>query len=122
MIIYLIHSFLPLLQDITQQNLCDETAVALVEKCSRFHIYCSERLCEEDPMVFDEKINNENLTKCLQTLKELYYDLETKHGVHCPNEPEFRAYMVLMNLNEGDILRWATSCNTAPYPTLSVLP
>ena len=55
-------------------------------------------------MVFDEKINNENLTKCLQTLKELYSDLETQ-GVHCANEAEFRAYMVLMNLNSGDILR-----------------
>ena len=71
----------------------------------RFHIYCSERLCEEDMMTFDAKINNENLTKSLQTLKELYNDLMSKHGLTCPNEAEFRAYIVLMNLNEGDILR-----------------
>ena len=45
-------------------------------------------------MVFDTKINNENLTKCLQTLKELYHDLE-EAGVKCENEHEFRAYMVL---------------------------
>ena len=55
-------------------------------------------------MVFDTKINNENLTKCLQTLKELYHDLE-EAGVTCENEHEFRAYMVLMNLNSGDALR-----------------
>lgn len=77
----------------------------LIEKCARFHIYCSERLCEEDMMVFDPKINNENLTKCLQTLREIYADLENKHNVFCSSEPEFRAYMVLMKLNEGDTLR-----------------
>ena len=54
--------------------------------------------------MFDMKINDENLTKCLQTLKEMYHDLATKHNQTCPNEAEFRAYMVLMNLNGGDIL------------------
>ena len=58
-------------------------------------------------MTFDTKINNENLTKCLQTLKEMYADL-LKGGVTCENEAEFRAYVVLMNLNEGDTLRFAT--------------
>jgi len=55
-------------------------------------------------MIFDVKINNENLTKCLQTIKEQYEDL-AKRGVVSPREAEFRAYMVLMNLNEGDTLR-----------------
>lgn len=93
-------------QDITQQMLCDTTSVELVEKSSRFHILCSELLCEEDPGVFDQKINSENLTKCLQTLKELYHDLHVKHGIVCRNEAEFRSYMLLMNINNaGDILR-----------------
>ena len=92
-------------QDITQQHLCDLTAVSLVEKCARFHIFCSEGLCEQDMAVFDPKINNENLTKCLQTLKEMYSDLSMKQNVNCPREAEFRSYLVLMNLNEGDILR-----------------
>ncbi|CAH1784168.1 unnamed protein product, partial [Owenia fusiformis] len=94
-------------KDITQQQLCNETAVDLVEKCCRFHILCSGRLCEEDVMAFDEKINSENMTKCLQTLKEMYWDMEHKHGKLCQNEAEFRAYTVLMNLNEGDTLRAA---------------
>ncbi|XP_025107552.1 germinal-center associated nuclear protein-like [Pomacea canaliculata] len=92
-------------KDITQQQLCTIEVAGLIEKCARFHIYCSERLCEEDMMVFDPKINNENLTKCLQTLREIYADLENKHNVFCSSEPEFRAYMVLMKLNEGDTLR-----------------
>jgi hypothetical protein len=53
---------------------------------------------------FDAKINDENKTKCLQTLKENYWDLEKKQ-VFCDNEAEMRCYMVLMNLNQGDILR-----------------
>lgn len=76
-----------------------------MERCVRFHIYCGARLVEEGPMSFDSKINNENLTKCLQTLKEMYADL-LKGGVTCQNEAEFRSYVVLMNLNEGDTLRF----------------
>ena len=41
----------------------------------RFHIFCSHALCEQEMSAFDPKINNENLTKCLQTLKEFYNDL-----------------------------------------------
>ena len=93
-------------KDITQLRLNDLTAVDLLERCARFHIYCSHRLCEEDVAVFDEKINNKNLTNCLQSLKELYDDLWTNHGIQSPNEAEFRAYVVLMNLNEGEILRF----------------
>lgn len=54
---------------------------------------------------FDAKINNENMTKCLQSLKEMYQDLANK-GIYCKSEAEFRGYNVLLNLNKGDILRW----------------
>ncbi|XP_061179067.1 germinal-center associated nuclear protein-like [Saccostrea echinata] len=91
-------------KEITQQQFCNVESVELLEKCVRFHIFCAERLCEEDMHSFDDKINNENMTKCLQTLKENYSDLEKKQ-VFCANEAEMRCYMVLMNLNEGDILR-----------------
>lgn len=91
-------------QDITQQQLCNVEVVALIEKCARFHIYCAERLCEESMMNFDPRINNENLTKCMQTLKHFYYDLGIK-GIKCPCEAEFRAYDILLNLNRGGILR-----------------
>lgn len=84
-------------KDITQQELCCVDSVQLVEQCARFHIFCSERLCAEEVSVFDEKINTENLTKCLQTLKYMYHDLRIK-GIDCPNEPEFRAYIILLNM------------------------
>ena len=93
-------------KDITQQQLCDVKSVALMETCTRFHIHCSTRLCELDRHAFDPKLNDENLMKCLQSLEHMYGDLHVK-GVQCPNEPEFRSYQILMNLNEGDILWYA---------------
>ncbi|CAM4601451.1 unnamed protein product [Leuciscus chuanchicus] len=91
-------------KDITQQHLCDPVTVLLIEKCTRFHIHCAHHLCQEPMMSFDAKINNENMTKCLQSLKEMYQDLATKE-VYCSNEAEFRQYNVLLKLNDGDILR-----------------
>ncbi|XP_050297834.1 uncharacterized protein LOC126737128 isoform X2 [Anthonomus grandis grandis] len=90
-------------KDITQQALCCQGSVTLVEQCARFHIHCSARLMGEDPSVFDQKINTENLTKCLQTLKYMYHDLKLK-GEQCVNEPEFRAYIILLNLNDGNFM------------------
>ncbi|XP_053554866.1 germinal-center associated nuclear protein [Bombina bombina] len=90
-------------KDITQQHLCDPVTVSLMEKCMRFHVHCAHQLCEEPMSSFEPKINNENLTKCLQSLKEMYQDLQNR-GISCPSEPEFRGYSVLLNLNKGDIL------------------
>nr|XP_023665832.1 germinal-center associated nuclear protein isoform X1 [Paramormyrops kingsleyae] len=91
-------------KDITQQHLCDPLTVSLIEKCARFHIHCAHHLCQEPMMSFDIKINNENLTKCLQSLKEMYQDLASKN-IYCTHEAEFRQYSVLLKLNDGDILR-----------------
>lgn len=85
--------------------MCNVEAVAMIEKCARFHIFSAERLCEEEMSAFSHKINDENLTKCLQSLKYLYADMERKNKVYFETEAEFRAYVVLMNLNEGDMLR-----------------
>ncbi|OXU28997.1 hypothetical protein TSAR_015026 [Trichomalopsis sarcophagae] len=90
-------------KDITQQELCCVDTVELVEQCARFHILSSERLCAEEASVFDPKINSENLTKCLQSLKYMYYDLR-ENGISCKNEPEFRAYIILLNLNNGTFI------------------
>ncbi|XP_017798951.1 PREDICTED: uncharacterized protein LOC108579841 [Habropoda laboriosa] len=90
-------------KDITQQELCCTDSVKLVEQCARFHIVCSERLCAEEPSIFDKRINSDNLTKCLQSLKYMYHDLRVK-GINCKNESEFRAYIILLNLNNGNFM------------------
>ncbi|XP_061579845.1 germinal-center associated nuclear protein [Cololabis saira] len=91
-------------KDITQQRLCCPQTVSLIEKCTRFHVHCAHHLCEERLSSFDAKINNENMTKCLQSLKEMYEDLDLQQ-TFCPCEAEFRQYSVLLKLNDGDILR-----------------
>ncbi|XP_029386874.1 germinal-center associated nuclear protein isoform X2 [Echeneis naucrates] len=91
-------------KDITQQHMCCPQTVSLIEKCTRFHVHCAHHLCEERMSSFDAKINNENMTKCLQSLKEMYQDLATRQ-IYCPQEAEFRQYSVLLKLNDGDILR-----------------
>lgn len=35
----------------------NDAAVALIEKCVRFHIYSGYRLCELDISDFDQKLN-----------------------------------------------------------------
>ncbi|XP_030614652.1 germinal-center associated nuclear protein [Archocentrus centrarchus] len=91
-------------KDIIQQHLCCPQTVSLIEKCTRFHVHCAHHLCEEQLSSFDPKINNENMTKCLQSLKEMYQDLATRQ-IFCLREAEFRQYSVLLKLNDGDILR-----------------
>ncbi|XP_037543110.1 germinal-center associated nuclear protein [Nematolebias whitei] len=91
-------------KDIIQQHLCCPDTVSLIEKCTRFHMHCAHHLCEQPMSSFDAKINNENMTKCLQSLKEMYEDLATQQ-VFCPQEAEFRQYSVLLKINDGDILR-----------------
>lgn len=90
-------------KDITQQELCSPGSVLLVEQCARFHVHCAARLVAEGPQVFDQRINTENLTKCLQSLKYMYHDLALKM-IRCPNEAEFRAYVVLLNLHDCNFL------------------
>ncbi|XP_054162849.1 germinal-center associated nuclear protein-like [Oppia nitens] len=91
-------------KDITQQHLCDVQSVSLMERCARFHIHCSATLCQQDARDFDARINEENLSNCLQSLKDSYYDLSLR-DIYCPNEPEFRCYEILLHLNDTAILR-----------------
>ncbi|EUB64915.1 MCM3-associated protein [Echinococcus granulosus] len=91
-------------KDITQQRLCSPAIVSIVEKITRFHIFCAARLVDQSMDAFDPRINSENLTQCLQTLKELYGDLQGAPADLCPCEPEFRAYMILMKLNDCSVL------------------
>ncbi|XP_034430226.1 germinal-center associated nuclear protein isoform X2 [Hippoglossus hippoglossus] len=91
-------------KDIIQQHLCCPHTVSLIENCTRFHVHCAHHLCEEHMSSFDAKINNENMTKCLQSLKEMYQDLAMRQ-IYCPCEAEFRQYNVLLKLDDGDSLR-----------------
>ncbi|KAI6176518.1 SAC3-GANP domain-containing protein [Aphelenchoides bicaudatus] len=90
-------------KEITQQIIVDEVTVSLVEKCARFHIYASYCMSDLDSKVFDKRMNIENLSKCLQTLRHMYDDL-SKKSIFCESEPEFRAYDILLNLGDSNVL------------------
>ncbi|XP_034831790.1 uncharacterized protein [Maniola hyperantus] len=88
-------------KDITQQALCCAESIRLVEMCARFHAHCAARLADLEHTQFDQKLNTDNLTKCLQTLKHMYADV----GPECkPNEAEFRGYIALLNLGDANFL------------------
>ncbi|KAF2366473.1 SAC3/GANP/THP3 [Trinorchestia longiramus] len=89
--------------DIMQQHLLDRSAVYVLERCVRFHIYCAERLCLEPPDVFDPKMNAEHLSKSLHSLKELYHDL-SENSTFVDSESEFRAYEILLDIDDGNIM------------------
>ncbi|KAF7232207.1 hypothetical protein EG68_09744 [Paragonimus skrjabini miyazakii] len=96
-------------KDVVQQRLCCPLIVGVMERIARFHIFCAARLVDQPVDSFDPRINSENLTQCLQTLKEMYNDLDSTRSENvaessCPNEAEFQAYMLLMRLNDQGAL------------------
>uniref|UniRef100_A0A0R3S1B7 SAC3_GANP domain-containing protein n=1 Tax=Elaeophora elaphi TaxID=1147741 RepID=A0A0R3S1B7_9BILA len=93
-------------KDITQQMMVNETAVSLIEQCVRLHIFASHRFCELNFNEFDQKMNTENLSKSLQSLRYLYDDL-AKKGIFYASEAEFRAYEIMLNLSDSNVFRQA---------------
>lgn len=90
-------------KDIILQQLCDMETVKIVEQCARFHITCYDHMWGAEVSGFDDKINTQNVIDCLQTLRHMYEDLG-KHGISCPNEPEFYSYLILLKLKSGDVM------------------
>lgn len=86
-------------KDITQQALSCAETISLVEMCARFHAHCAARLADLEHTQFDQKLNTDNLTKCLQTLKHMYSDVEPHEK---PKEAEFRGYIALLNLGDSN--------------------
>ncbi|XP_052753273.1 uncharacterized protein LOC113520543 isoform X2 [Galleria mellonella] len=86
-------------KDITQQALCCSESIQLVEMCARFHAHCAARLADLEHTQFDQKLNTDNLTKCLQTLKHMYTDVGSEEK---PREAEFRGYIALLNLGDAN--------------------
>ena len=89
--------------DLSIQDIKDTFAVRCYEEMIRFHIIAEHELCEEtatvnNPHGFNSHLNVEQMYKCLTSLFSLYDDL-AKEGTSCPNEPEFRAYHILLTMD-----------------------
>ena len=91
-------------QDLSIQVMKNAFAVECYEQMIRFHVIAEHELCEEaasvtNPHGFNSHLNVEQLYKCLTSLFSLYDDL-AKCGENChANEPEFRAYGILLTMD-----------------------
>lgn len=90
-------------QDIEHQDLRSPGVAELIEKCTRFHIHSIYRFIADEAAAVLNEVNMENLSDCLQLLFRVYDDLYSLLSNRCLNEAEFRAYRILLNLNEEKI-------------------
>lgn len=86
-------------KELTQQHLRDEVAIAILEQCIRFHIFCSAFLSTYPRDAFDPNLNDKMLIGCLDQLHECYM---THHLQPLENLSEFTSYMLLINLKEDN--------------------
>lgn len=87
----------------TSQELLDQ--VYCLEQITRFHVVALHQMSHEDVVAedFSEQQEVEQLGKALLSLIHAYEDCMAQ-GIHCENEPEFRAYYVLFNSHNTGIL------------------
>jgi nuclear mRNA export protein SAC3 len=87
----------------TSQELLDQ--VYCLEQITRFHVVALHQMSNEDVVAedFSEQQEVEQLGKALLSLIHAYEDCIAQ-GIHCQNEPEFRAYYVLFNSHNTGIL------------------
>lgn len=77
-----------------------DEAIATFERIARWHILCLRELQEETGSNTDMHIDSAELGRCFTSLRQQYNDRREELGVDtpCPNEPEFRAYMLIFDL------------------------
>jgi len=90
-------------KELTQQHLRDEMAIEVLERCTRFHIFCSAFLSEYPRDAFDPKLNDKMLIGCLDQLHECYITHKQSNNQSAlKNLAEFTSYMLLINLREDN--------------------
>ena len=82
--------------------------VYCLERITRFHVTSLHLMSDSnsESHLFDEQQEGEQLSKSLLSLIHAYEDCQAK-GVTCENEAEFRAYYLLYNAEEPNILEMA---------------
>lgn len=92
-----------------------EEAIACFERIARWHILCLRELQEETGSNVDMHIDNAELGRAFTSLRQHYNDRREETGLDmpCPNEPEFRAYMLIFDLANKSV-----SIPTAELPAV----
>lgn len=86
-------------QDMVIQRIVDESAVEILEKVIRFHIFAHYKLSDCSLDCFDPYINDSHLQECLKRLLVLY-----DNNVSSQNRAEFEGYYLLHNLGSHEAM------------------
>ena len=84
-----------------QNHLRGTECVNVLERMARFLIHCDFELCHLPESKFSPKQNRHQLVDTLTTLMEVYDDESRRQRIQYPNEPEFRAYFILLMLDDS---------------------
>ncbi|WFC97513.1 actin cytoskeleton and mitosis protein [Malassezia yamatoensis] len=91
-------------QDFIVQSDTGLVAIECHERIARYHIFCLHWKGGVNAEAWSEQQELEQLSKTLRSLIE-YYDDQRILGNVCQNEPEFRAYNLLLHARDPEALR-----------------
>ncbi|WFD41596.1 actin cytoskeleton and mitosis protein [Malassezia psittaci] len=91
-------------QDFIVQSDTGRLAIECHERIARYHIFCLHWKGGVNAEAWSEQQELEQLSKTLRSLIE-YYDDQRILGKACENEPEFRAYNLLLHARDPEALR-----------------
>jgi SAC3 domain-containing protein 1 len=89
-------------QDMVIQRIGDGSAVQILEKAARFHIFAGFNLCDTSMESFDARINDNHIQECLKRLLVLYVNYPCSQ-----NRAEFECYYLLHNLGSHEAMEHA---------------
>lgn len=91
-------------QDFIVQSDTGRVSIECHERIARYHILCLHWKGGRGAESWSEQQELEQLRKTLRSLIE-YYDDQRMAGHACPNEPEFRAYNLMLHARDPETLR-----------------
>ncbi|CDK28216.1 unnamed protein product [Kuraishia capsulata CBS 1993] len=102
-------------QDFTfQNNYSGPESVDCHERICRIHLLSLHIMAGANDPDYSQQQEIEQFTNSLQTLTHMYDDIRSRGG-NCPNEAEFRAYEVLLNLKDTELDRKSQTLPTEVY-------
>ncbi|UZJ54812.1 hypothetical protein CBS101457_004132 [Exobasidium rhododendri] len=92
-------------QDFIVQGLRGPLEIECHERIARYHILCLHWKGGVGAEGWSEQQELEQLRKTIRSLTEFYEDLRRSDGNNSPNEAEFRAYNLLLHMQDPETLR-----------------
>ena len=107
-------------QDFIVQGLRGALEIECHERIARYHILCLHWKGGAGAEGWSEQQELEQLRKTIRSLTEFYDDLRRSSGQDSPNEAEFRAYNLLLHMQDPETLREVEVLPSAVFDSASV--